>query len=726
MENSTNNILDPDNGDYPSDSDSDESEENLSEDERSYIDEAYTVLTYGSYLWSTYKIVRKATSPIESAKQVGKMLFLPAVNVLSRATGIDAFSTIANTTIETLDLLTAPDIYLIQKATNYASKRIAKYTSENVIDKLKIKDKNLQALVHLASNEITGRAASNMTGKILDAVNTTVNSELKDKQLNKEKSENKEQGTLTSPSQITEAHLNIQTPKNIYEDDLTQLQNKNSLQNMRVDCSPDKVINASLPIQNDKHVVVKKVSYSGSDNFNIRTLNNNGRKIETSNASNLLDMIPENINCSSPEKKQFTKNNITRLANNITKEKSTSNLHMPVDLKQKNLLEKNVPLSKDMHNIFEDIGSNLVNKLNNTFRIANDINKNYSQENKSILNINSSTKIDDTKIITNGSIYVSEKLIAVVDELFNTNKTNKSITKDSLNNINKSNLQNNTQEKISDPSFLNKKDDKYQFFGKKSIGLLTLLTGFFIGNNFKNINIVERYMQIIRKINDHLEEIAVKLENEIKKNSHLSNEYEIANLKIKNLISENFILHDKLLKNRKLYEKQIKQNKTLHEKEKIELLTALENYKNFIENNIIIHLDVNNHDSYLSQIEKEVDDYLQEFSDLVVVPHIFVFNDSTAKTVHLAGNFPGNFWLNATDGKIQADKYKKWCMKKNLQGVWELTVNLQPGEYSFKYVINNGERWETDPKRPQSTDAAKNSIVCVKSISEDYRNVLTI
>jgi cyclomaltodextrinase len=86
----------------------------------------------------------------------------------------------------------------------------------------------------------------------------------------------------------------------------------------------------------------------------------------------------------------------------------------------------------------------------------------------------------------------------------------------------------------------------------------------------------------------------------------------------------------------------------------------------------------------------------------------FTFTDAEAKSVHVAGEF--NHWLDNLDGKITGKD--EWRMKDDGAGHWTFTTNLPPGYHRFKYVIDGGERWAQDPKRPPSPDG--NSIVAVK------------
>ncbi len=87
----------------------------------------------------------------------------------------------------------------------------------------------------------------------------------------------------------------------------------------------------------------------------------------------------------------------------------------------------------------------------------------------------------------------------------------------------------------------------------------------------------------------------------------------------------------------------------------------------------------------------------------------FSFTDPEAKSVHVAGEF--NHWLDNVDGKITG--HDQWRMKTDGDGHWTFSTNLPPGYHRFKYVIDGGDRWAQDPKRPAAPDG--NSIVLVKS-----------
>ena len=64
-------------------------------------------------------------------------------------------------------------------------------------------------------------------------------------------------------------------------------------------------------------------------------------------------------------------------------------------------------------------------------------------------------------------------------------------------------------------------------------------------------------------------------------------------------------------------------------------------------------------------------------------PVAFEYFDPSATIVALVGDF--NQW----DPKARA-------LKRDPGGLWKATIRLEPGTYSYKFVVN-GERWEEDP-----------------------------
>lgn len=90
----------------------------------------------------------------------------------------------------------------------------------------------------------------------------------------------------------------------------------------------------------------------------------------------------------------------------------------------------------------------------------------------------------------------------------------------------------------------------------------------------------------------------------------------------------------------------------------------------------------------------------------------FSFSNDAAKaalgkdpgTVNLAGEFNG--W-NSGDANYAL---------KLADGVWSITVPLQPGKYQYKFVLDGGAKWKEDPSNTETMDdhnGGLNTIVTV-------------
>jgi glycosidase len=76
--------------------------------------------------------------------------------------------------------------------------------------------------------------------------------------------------------------------------------------------------------------------------------------------------------------------------------------------------------------------------------------------------------------------------------------------------------------------------------------------------------------------------------------------------------------------------------------------------------------------------------------------------------------------VNEGDRVTVAGEFNGWnpqatdMTDRDGDGVYEATLSLSPGEYQYKFVINGGERWISDPKATKySNDGNRNSIVTV-------------
>jgi 1,4-alpha-glucan branching enzyme len=72
-----------------------------------------------------------------------------------------------------------------------------------------------------------------------------------------------------------------------------------------------------------------------------------------------------------------------------------------------------------------------------------------------------------------------------------------------------------------------------------------------------------------------------------------------------------------------------------------------------------------------------------------------------ARTVQLAGDWPGNNWA---EGDAEAGEVLVGLMTKSPQGgVWEAIVYLKPGRYRYRFLINETQ-WMLDPQNPRIVD----------------------
>ncbi len=93
--------------------------------------------------------------------------------------------------------------------------------------------------------------------------------------------------------------------------------------------------------------------------------------------------------------------------------------------------------------------------------------------------------------------------------------------------------------------------------------------------------------------------------------------------------------------------------------------------------------------------------YLEERLDSPVIEPAgvtFRLKSPSARTVQVAGDF--NNWAL---GDAESGEVLVGLMERKEQGVWELTIALQPGRYRYKYLV--GERnWVLDPENPRIVD----------------------
>ena len=80
---------------------------------------------------------------------------------------------------------------------------------------------------------------------------------------------------------------------------------------------------------------------------------------------------------------------------------------------------------------------------------------------------------------------------------------------------------------------------------------------------------------------------------------------------------------------------------------------------------------------------------------------LFQFEAPSAHRVQLAGSWPENDWLR---GQAQTGNYLVGLMAdEDGDGIWTITVKINPGRYQYKFVIDENT-WKEDPNNPQRVD----------------------
>jgi 1,4-alpha-glucan branching enzyme len=79
----------------------------------------------------------------------------------------------------------------------------------------------------------------------------------------------------------------------------------------------------------------------------------------------------------------------------------------------------------------------------------------------------------------------------------------------------------------------------------------------------------------------------------------------------------------------------------------------------------------------------------------------FAFPAPEAQKVSLGGSF--NNWNNLADP-----------MEKDKKGIWKVTVNLKPGRYEYRFIVD--EKWENDPSCAGCVPNDFGSLNCVKIV----------
>ncbi|MFH1279452.1 MAG: glycogen-binding domain-containing protein [Candidatus Eisenbacteria bacterium] len=92
---------------------------------------------------------------------------------------------------------------------------------------------------------------------------------------------------------------------------------------------------------------------------------------------------------------------------------------------------------------------------------------------------------------------------------------------------------------------------------------------------------------------------------------------------------------------------------------------------------------------------------------------LFQFEAPSAQRVQLAGNWPDNNWLR---GRAETGSYLIGLMEDpDKDGIWTLVVELPPGRYQYKFVVDE-HTWKEDPNNPQRVNdgyGGNNSLLVV-------------
>ncbi len=102
---------------------------------------------------------------------------------------------------------------------------------------------------------------------------------------------------------------------------------------------------------------------------------------------------------------------------------------------------------------------------------------------------------------------------------------------------------------------------------------------------------------------------------------------------------------------------------------------------------------------------------------------LFQYEAPSAKLVTLAGNF--NNW-GGTEGGGRYDPTIDPMTDTDGDGIWTIVVPLPPGRYQYKFVIDNGVRWEMDPSNANTGEEGgiENSLIIVpESVTYGYEAV---
>ncbi|HHS50061.1 MAG TPA: hypothetical protein ENN07_02985 [candidate division Zixibacteria bacterium] len=92
---------------------------------------------------------------------------------------------------------------------------------------------------------------------------------------------------------------------------------------------------------------------------------------------------------------------------------------------------------------------------------------------------------------------------------------------------------------------------------------------------------------------------------------------------------------------------------------------------------------------------------------------LFRYQNPAARQVQLCGNF--NNWCGTKDTGGILDPSIGIMTDADGDGIWEIVVDLPPGRYQYKFVVDRVS-WTMDPSNPDTDteDGIENSLIIVK------------
>ncbi len=79
---------------------------------------------------------------------------------------------------------------------------------------------------------------------------------------------------------------------------------------------------------------------------------------------------------------------------------------------------------------------------------------------------------------------------------------------------------------------------------------------------------------------------------------------------------------------------------------------------------------------------------------------VFRLKSPSARTVQVAGDWPGNNWGR---GDAEQGEVLVGLMERGDDGIWVLSIALEPGRYRYRFIVDEVEQ-VLDPNNPRVVD----------------------